>query len=144
MTILDKAAAAVADRRTRYGEPQVNHTCTARLFRAWIIRRYGIDVPFTARDVCWLNILQKASRDADTPGEDNLVDTAGFAENASRCLEGEPACGVPSVTDVSSRSGDTSPAPSATELSKLAAKDAPEISPHRQPCSCRKCQGLDG
>lgn len=31
-----------------------------------------------------LNILQKISRDANAPHGDNLVDIAGFAENAHR------------------------------------------------------------
>ncbi len=146
MSILDKAAATVADRRTRYGEPQLNHTCTARLWRAWLLRRHGVDIPLTARDVCWLNTLQKASRDADTPGEDNLIDTAGFAENASRCIDQEPTCGAPSVTDPLLKNANTTPAPDATASSRAAVKASsgtcPLCSAPDQPH--HHCQGMEG
>lgn len=86
MSILDDAKQAVeGERQHSYGHPKDNHGCTAALWRDWLQRRFGIVLPLTARDVCWLNILQKASRDANRPKKDNLVDVIGYAENAERC-----------------------------------------------------------
>ena len=87
-SILHDAYQAVhGDRNRDYGHPRTNHTATAELWRAWVKRKYGLDVPFDARAVCWMNILQKASRDANAPKRDNLTDTAGYAENAQMCEE---------------------------------------------------------
>jgi len=63
-------------RRHDYGTPKANHTRTARLWSAYL------GVPITARDVCMLNVLQKVSRDRHRAVADNLVDIAGYAENA--------------------------------------------------------------
>lgn len=63
-------------RRESYGTPAENHGRTAALWSAYL------GVPITARQVCMLNMLQKVSRDAHRPGHDNLVDIAGYAENA--------------------------------------------------------------
>lgn len=63
-------------RRQDYGTPAENHERTARLWSAYL------GVPITARQVCLLNALQKVSRDAHAPKRDNLVDIAGYAENA--------------------------------------------------------------
>ncbi len=64
------------ERGLDYGTPLENHTRTARLWSIYL----GKEV--TARDVCMLNILQKISRDQHAPKFDNLVDIAGYAENA--------------------------------------------------------------
>lgn len=93
LSVLDEAAVLVhGDRQQAYGHPRENHACTAALWNAWIERRYNalhdrdgsVDIGslLDARAVCWLNILQKASRDAHSPSRDSLVDTAGFARNA--------------------------------------------------------------
>lgn len=63
-------------RRTTYGSPAENHARTAELYSTYL------GVPITARQVCFLNILQKVSRDAHLAKRDNLVDIAGYAENA--------------------------------------------------------------
>lgn len=92
-SVLSEAARLVdGDRQQAYGHPRDNHACTAALWNAWIERRYNalhdrdgsVDIGslLDARAVCWLNILQKASRDAHSPSRDSLVDTAGFARNA--------------------------------------------------------------
>lgn len=62
-------------RRWNYGTPKVNHGRTAAMWGAYL----GVDV--SARDVCWMNILQKVSRDRNAPVRDNLVDTIGYARN---------------------------------------------------------------
>ncbi len=63
-------------RRDTYGPPSVNHERTAALWSAYLGTRV------TARDVCWLNVLQKLSRDRHEPNVDTEVDVAGYAENA--------------------------------------------------------------
>lgn len=63
-------------RRQDYGTPAENHERTARLWATYL------GVPITARQVCILNVLQKVSRDVHAPKRDNLVDIAGYAENA--------------------------------------------------------------
>lgn len=64
------------DRQRDYGSPAANHERTAALWSAFL----GIRI--APRDVCWLNVLQKLSRDRHRPTEDNEVDIAGYAENA--------------------------------------------------------------
>lgn len=82
LTVLSEASGLVdGDRQEAYGHPSVNHQCTADMWNAYL-RRRGFDVTITARDVCWLNALQKASRDANSPQRDNLVDVCGFMRNA--------------------------------------------------------------
>lgn len=75
-TILAEAARITsADRNKTYGPPRDNHSRTAALWSAYL------GVPITYRQVCWMNVLQKASRDVHKPGRDNLVDGAGFLRN---------------------------------------------------------------
>ena len=82
-TVLEEAQRIVyGDRQKSYGHPLDNHTCTATMLRAWVLRRFGVDVPFDAESVCWFNILQKTSREANLPKRDNAVDVSGFAANA--------------------------------------------------------------
>lgn len=64
------------DRNVDYGHPLDNHTRTAALWSAYL------GVTITAREVCWMNVLQKGSRDRHLSKRDNLVDGAGFLRNA--------------------------------------------------------------
>jgi hypothetical protein len=81
-TILQEAARITSgDRQRDYGHPADNHQCTAVLWASWLQRRYGIAMPLTAEDVCFLNILQKLSRAANSTTRDSLVDLAGYASN---------------------------------------------------------------
>lgn len=94
------------DRGTDYGYPLDNHGCTAALWAAYLERRFRLapgTLPLTARDVCWLNILQKASRDANAPKRDNLTDTAGYAENAQMIADEEKLRGM--IADEEKRRG---------------------------------------
>lgn len=78
---LDRAAEIVCGDRARdYGKPSENHARTARLWEGYLDLPVGT---IDARDVCQLNILQKASRDRHCRKRDNVVDQAGFAQNAS-------------------------------------------------------------
>ena len=83
-SVLRLASDAVEARAIGYGEPADNHACTAEMVTAYL-RRRGVlrdGAVVSARDVCWINIFQKASRDANEPKLDNLVDAAGYADNA--------------------------------------------------------------
>jgi hypothetical protein len=85
-TVLEEAKEVVdGERQHSYGHPKDNHGCTAVLWSAYISRKYDISLQLDARDVCWLNILQKASRDANMEKRDNLLDTCGYARNAEMC-----------------------------------------------------------
>lgn len=80
--VLDQAQRIVTgDRAETYGHPSENHRCTGQLWTAYIQRKYGVAFEFTVRDVAWLNVLQKISRDANQPKRDNLVDAAGYVLN---------------------------------------------------------------
>lgn len=84
-TVLEEAARIVdGDRNEAYGDPAGNHGTTAAMWTAYLARR-GLLAPgavLDARDVCWVNALQKASRDAFDRRRDNLVDVAGYMRNA--------------------------------------------------------------
>ena len=90
MSILDEAAElASGPRQEAYGHPRDNHGCTAIIWWAYIQRRMqqpdfiGLD----ALDICWLHIFEKGIRDANRRKRDNLVDAAGYVENAERCTQ---------------------------------------------------------
>ena len=68
-------------RQETYGHPSDNHGCTAQMWSGYLSRKYGTKIVLDVRDVCWLNALQKISRDANQPKRDNLVDVAGYAAN---------------------------------------------------------------
>ena len=88
MGVLDEAKFIVAGKRQNdYGSPAENHGCTATMWSAYLYRRFGLEACITGRDVCLMNILQKVSRDANSPQHDNAVDIAGYAENAEACGE---------------------------------------------------------
>lgn len=76
-SILDEALRITGDARpSKYGTPKDNHGLTAQLLTAY----FGFEI--TARDICMINILQKISRDRFCATRDNLVDIAGYAQNA--------------------------------------------------------------
>ena len=83
-------AAAITDgaRRDFYGHPRDNHGCTATMWTAYMHRRGLLKQgeAITAQDVCQCMILQKISRQAHQPKRDNLVDIAGYAQNADQCV----------------------------------------------------------
>lgn len=84
-TVLEEAARIVdGDRNAAYGDPTGNHGCTADMWTAYLLRRglLAAGAVLDARDVCLLNVLQKASRDAHWRQRDNLVDVCGYARNA--------------------------------------------------------------
>jgi hypothetical protein len=90
-SVLAKASNMVfGPRQEAYGPPHENHGRTAAFWSAYL------GIPITRRQVCILNMLQKIARDMHAPKFDNLVDIAGYAENAE--LAGpEPAPEEPYV-----------------------------------------------
>ena len=77
------------DRSATYGPPHLNHGCTAALWSAYLSRRLNALITLSARDVCWMNILQKIGRDAHEAYADNVADTKGYADNIEH-LSAEP------------------------------------------------------
>lgn len=91
-SVLAEAEAIVhGPRQADYGTPLDNHQRTANLWNAYLATA-GEErpAPLSPRDVCMLNILQKISRDRFCPKRDNLVDIAGYAENARMCASVAP------------------------------------------------------
>lgn len=84
-TISEEAEEAVNGARQRdYGHPLDNHACTARIWAAWLERRFRLPegtLPITPEDVCDLNILQKESREANRRTRDTGVDVVGYSRN---------------------------------------------------------------
>lgn len=94
-TILDQAKEVVyGERQASYGHPYDNHSRSGRIIGAlldgWLRKQPGFenipvvpDIP--PRIVCHIMVGTKLSRDVNRPKEDNLVDVAGYAQNAQMC-----------------------------------------------------------
>lgn len=89
MNILEKADDVTRNaRQSSYGHPTDNHSNTAKLWKAYLERRFDEIIPLTALDVCYMMILLKVSRLANQPIQlDSLVDIAGYARNAEMILD---------------------------------------------------------
>jgi hypothetical protein len=88
VTILDEAAALTSsDRPSSYGHPRDNLGQTAALVTAYLRGKLRPDAALDARDVAWLMVLVKASRDSFSRKRDNLVDGAGWLRCAERAEE---------------------------------------------------------
>ncbi len=101
MNILNEADQITGgDRQRDYGHPRDNHARTAALWTAYL-ELVGATLPaggLTARQVCWLNILQKISRDVNAAKRDNLTDVAGFARNIEMIDEAQQPVERPTYT----------------------------------------------
>ena len=86
MNILKEAEVLIyGDRNEQYGAPIDNHGTTGELWSAYLkakFRRTG-NLDLSPEDVCYLNVLQKVSREATTGAgkRDTIVDIAGYAGN---------------------------------------------------------------
>ncbi len=81
--VLDEAAGIICgDRQDKYGLPEINHQRTADGWN-WYLKYCGPKLD--PRDVAWLNVIQKISRDLHCRSRDNCVDIVGYAANAAAC-----------------------------------------------------------
>lgn len=81
-SILEEAITIVHGARQQdYGHPLDNHGATAQMWSAYLSRKLRVAVELSPEDVCFLNIMQKISRQANRPTRDNIVDCAGYAAN---------------------------------------------------------------
>ena len=76
-------------RNVDYGHPFINHGQTADMWTAFLKAKLKSGASFTPAEVCWMNILQKISRETNKPKRDNKVDIAGFARNVEMIEEYE-------------------------------------------------------
>jgi hypothetical protein len=67
-------------RREAYGPPEENHKRTALMWSSYLAAR-GYPRALSVDDVCYMNVLQKISRDIHSPQPDNLVDSHGYLNN---------------------------------------------------------------
>lgn len=87
-TILEEAERLTStDRHRDYDRPAQNHSQTAELWTAFLTRK--LKAPITAREVCWLMVLLKASRDSHRSKRDSIVDAAGYLRNIEQ-MENDP------------------------------------------------------
>lgn len=94
-TILDVAKDLVyGDRNKTYGHPAENFQVTAEMWTAYLRQRMateGVEIHsfvLTPEDVAMFMAMVKIARLANTPGHiDSLIDLAGYAATAARCLE---------------------------------------------------------
>jgi hypothetical protein len=78
-TVFDKGKRLVyGERSESYGHPKPNLQDTVDMFRIWVRRRYGVDVPFTAKDGAMFMQFAKTAREAHSTKEDNWVDGIGY------------------------------------------------------------------
>lgn len=78
-TVFDKGKQLVyGDRNKSYGHPGPNLHDTVDMFRVWVNRRYGMDVPFTAKDGAMFMQFVKIAREAHSTKEDNWIDGIGY------------------------------------------------------------------
>lgn len=93
LRVEEEARQAVdGERGENYGPPQVNHERTVMLWNAYLEAKYegrATAVSLEPEDVCYMNILQKMSRDMHAPKEDNIVDQIGYLINIAKLREYE-------------------------------------------------------
>lgn len=66
------------DREQTYGSPSKNINNIANQWRLYLIQKYGVDVPLSAEDVCWMMVDLKKTRQMNASKDDNMVDAAGY------------------------------------------------------------------
>lgn len=59
------------------------------MWSAYLSRKTGQSITLSAKDVCFLNILQKVSRCACGVTEDSVTDIAGYAKNVQLVIDDE-------------------------------------------------------
>lgn len=85
---LAEVARIVSERGESYGPPAEHWARTAALYTALLGSKLKPGATITAREVAELYILDKLSRDASTPKDDNVLDIAGYAAGIATLGEG--------------------------------------------------------
>lgn len=75
------------DREQSYGHPARNITHISQQWRLYLDQKFGVDVPLTAEDVCWMMADLKKVRQMNTASRDNLVDAIGYVGLVGRLDE---------------------------------------------------------
>ena len=87
-TVLEEAQRIIyGDREKTYGHPSKNFENTAMFWRAWLISKRGLDVPFDVEDVAMMMALLKLARQAHAHKRDNLVDLNGYVACIQKVLD---------------------------------------------------------
>ena len=84
-TILDEAKEVVfGDREKSYDHPNRNFERTAAMLNGLLGEK--LKAPITPTEVALVMIVLKLSREQHSHQRDNLVDIAGYAQCAARCI----------------------------------------------------------
>jgi len=76
------------DRNHVYGHPADDFACTVAMWRAYLLRRFDVDIDLQPEDFAQMMVLTKVSRLANTPWHtDSLVDEAGYARTHQMILD---------------------------------------------------------
>lgn len=75
------------DREQTYGSPAKNINNIAQQWRLFMLQKYGVDVPLSAEDVCWMMVDLKKTRQMNVSKDDNMVDAAGYIGLIGRISE---------------------------------------------------------
>lgn len=79
MNVLEEANKIIyGDREETYGSPALNLNKIAEQWSLYMDQKYGIGVPLTYEDVCWMMSDLKKCRQMHMQKRDNLVDALGY------------------------------------------------------------------
>lgn len=82
--LLEALQVTDGERKLNYGSPTLNHERIARLWKAHLWAKYGVEYQLSPSDVCWMMLQVKQARHMHKPKRDNLVDVVGYARCISR------------------------------------------------------------
>ena len=87
--VLESAIKCVCrDRENEYGSPKENLESVARYLTEYTRSKYGVQIPYTGKDVTLIMMFVKIAREATGRGKlDNWVDMAGYAALGAELME---------------------------------------------------------
>ena len=87
--VLETAIKCVCrDRENEYGSPKENLESIARYLTEYTRSKYGVQIPYTGKDVALIMMFVKIAREATGCGKlDNWVDMAGYAAIGAELME---------------------------------------------------------